>query len=165
MNSEGNFKEGQRRKLNFLRLILRKITNGATGFDLAYEAEKHQEFKRLLYDGILFYNTFIEIGNNKFIEEPDHVKTNYKAFLSIEDTEKFIFMVWLKNTIHSLESDFEVKEDYAKFSQAKREEERRITKERLRKTITHCGKCGARIRNQHQVYCEECGVSLLAQIH
>ena len=72
-----------------------------------------QEFKRLLYDGILFYNTFIEIGNNKFIEEPDHVKTNYKAFLTIEDTEKFIFMVWLKNTIHSLESDFEVKEDYA----------------------------------------------------
>ena len=165
MNSEGNLKENQRGKLNFLRLILRKITNGATGFDLAYEAEKHQEFKRLLYDGILFYNTFIEIGNNKFIEEPDHVKKNYKAFRSIEDTEKFIFMVWLKDTIHSLEKDFEVKEDYAKFLQAKREEEGRITRERLRKSLTHCGRCGARIRSQHQVYCEECGVSFLAQIH
>lgn len=165
MNSEEIFKEGNRKKLKFLKLILEMINNGATGFDLAYKVENHQDFKRLLYDGILFYNTFIEIGYKKFIDEPDTVKNSYTSFMTIEDTEKYIFMVWLKEKIHSLENEFQVKEDYAKFFQAKKEEERRKAELRFRETLTQCRRCGSRVRSKHQIYCEECGVSLLEQIH
>jgi len=165
MNSEENDKEVTRRKLKFLRSILRMINEGATGFDLAYKIEKHQEFKQLLYDGILFYNTFIEIGNKKFIEHPDKVKRIYKAFYTIEDTEKYIFMVWLKEAIYSLEKEFEVKDDYAKYLRAKKEEEHRKHEERLRKTLTHCKICGAQIKGERQIICEICGHSLLEQIH
>ena len=43
--------------LVFLKWLLRMIRNGATGFDLAHEVEKNKEVKKLIYDGILFYNT------------------------------------------------------------------------------------------------------------
>ncbi|MFX1442960.1 MAG: hypothetical protein ACFFHV_06050 [Promethearchaeota archaeon] len=47
------------------------IEIGAMGCDLAYEVEKNQYVKKLIYDGILFYNVFLEIGNQKFIDAPD----------------------------------------------------------------------------------------------
>ncbi|MHA2194981.1 MAG: hypothetical protein ACXABO_05235, partial [Promethearchaeota archaeon] len=89
--------------LEFLRRLLIMINDGATGFDLAYAVEKNQEVKKIIYDGILFYNTFIEIGNQKFIEVPDKVKKDYRSFKTIEDTEKYIFMVWLRERISSIE--------------------------------------------------------------
>ena len=98
-------------KLDFLKHLLQIINNGATGFELAYIVEKYQEVKNLIYDGILFYNTFIEIGNKKFKDAPDQIKKDYQSFKTIEDTEKYIFILWLKDTITSLEKKIQPKED------------------------------------------------------
>jgi len=175
--SGGNlYKDSKRRKpkenknqriidqLDFLKNLLDIINKGATGFELAYEVEKNQEVKSLIYDGILFYNTFIEIGNKIFFDAPDNVKVNYRCFKTIEDTEKFTFMVWLKDTITSLEKKIQPKEDYAKFIEIKKSQEIREAKEKLREKLTHCKNCGARIQSKEQLLCEECGKNLIESI-
>ena len=115
MKSKRNNKKDLSQRLQFLRKILRIIEDGGTGFDLAYEVEKNKEINNFLHDGILFYNVFIEIGNKKFIDLPDKRKLDYKSFKTIEDTEKYIFMVWLKDTIASLERVVKPKGDYFKY--------------------------------------------------
>jgi len=151
-------------KLDFLKHLLNIINEGATGFELAYESEKNQEVKSLIYDGILFYNTFIEIGNKKFLEADDKVKVTYQSFKTIEDTEKFIFMVWLKDTITTLEKKIQPKEDYAKFVETKKAQEIREAMEKLRERLTHCKNCGAQIRSKKQLLCEGCGEILMEVI-
>lgn len=151
-------------KLNFLKLLMNIINEGATGFELAYEVEKNQEVKNLIYDGILFYNTFIEIGNKKFLDAPDKVKVDYRSFKTIEDTEKYIFMIWLKDTITSLEKRFQPKENYAKFVVAKKTHEIKEALKKLREKLTHCKNCGARIQSIEQILCEECGKNLMESI-
>ena len=100
-------KEDTKQKHKFLddfdvfKNLLKMIDNGATGFELAYEVEKNQYVKKLIYDGILFYNTFLEIGNQKFIEAPDAKEKSFNNFKTVEDTEKRLFMMWLKDEIHS----------------------------------------------------------------
>ncbi|MFW9875574.1 MAG: hypothetical protein ACFFG0_20925 [Candidatus Thorarchaeota archaeon] len=39
------------------------------------------------------------------------------------------------------------------------------TEKKLLKKLTHCKNCGAQIKSIDQKYCEECGVSLIEQIH
>ncbi len=151
-------------KLDFLKHLLGIIKEGATGFELAFEVEQNQEVKRLIYDGILFYNTFIEIGNKKFLDAPDKVKVDYRSFKTIEDTEKFIFMVWLKDTITSLEKKIQPKGEYAKFIEAKKAQEVREAMKKLRERLTHCKNCGARIQSKEQLLCEECGENLIESI-
>ena len=151
-------------KLDFLKRLLDIINEGATGFELAFEVEKNQEVKSLIYDGILFYNTFIEIGNKKFLEADDKVKVTYQSFKTIEDTEKFIFMVWLKDTITTLEKKIQPKEDYAKFVETKKAQEIREAMEKLRERLTHCKNCGAQIRSKKQLLCEGCGEILMEGI-
>ena len=151
-------------KLDFLKHLLDIINEGATGFELAYEVEKNQEVKSLIYDGILFYNTFIEIGSKKFLGAPDKVKVDYRSFKTIEDTEKFIFIVWLKDTITSLEKKVQPKEDYMKFVEVKKTQEIKEAMKKLRESLTHCKNCGARIQSKVQLLCEECGESLLESI-
>ncbi|MFW9824292.1 MAG: hypothetical protein ACFFE4_15220 [Candidatus Thorarchaeota archaeon] len=148
-------------KLDFLKHLLSIINKGACGFELAYEVEKNQEIKNLIYDGILFYNTFIEIGSNIFLDAPDKVKNYYHSFKTIEDTEKFIFMVWLKDKIAALEKIVQPKEDYAKFIEFKKFQEMKEAKEKLRERLTHCKNCGARIKSKEQLLCEECGEELM----
>ncbi|GAI10783.1 unnamed protein product, partial [marine sediment metagenome] len=114
--------------------------------------------------GILFYNTFIEIGNKKFLDAPDKVKVDYRSFKTIEDTEKFIFMVWLKDTITSLEKKNLPKGEYAKFIEAKKTQEIREAMKKLRESLTHCKNCGARIQSKEQLLCEECGENLIESI-
>jgi len=151
-------------KLDFLKHLFEIINDGATGFEIAYIVEKNQEVKNIIYDGILFYNTFIEIGNNKFFEVPDKIKVDYQSFKTIEDTEKFIFMIWLKDTITSLEKKIQPKEDYAKFIEAKKAQEIRKAMEKLRERLTHCKNCGAQIRSKKQLLCEGCGEILMEGI-
>ncbi len=151
-------------KLDFLRYLLDIINEGATGFELAYKVEKNQEVKSLIYDGILFYNTFIEIGNKKFLDAPDKVKVDYRSFKTIEDTEKYIFMVWLKDMITSLEKRIQPTEDYVKFIEAKKAQEIREAMKKLRERLTHCKNCGARIQSKEQLLCEECGKNLIESI-
>ncbi|MBY8984979.1 MAG: hypothetical protein KGD65_07930 [Candidatus Lokiarchaeota archaeon] len=151
-------------KLDFLKHLLDIINDGATGFELAYVVEKYQEVKNLIYDGILFYNTFIEIGNMRFIDAPDNVKKDYQSFKTIEDTEKYIFMLWLKDTITSLEKKIQPKEDYAKFIEAKKTRKKMKARDKLRERLTHCKNCGARVKSKEQILCEECGETLIGNL-
>ncbi|MFX0167366.1 MAG: hypothetical protein ACFE9V_18735 [Candidatus Hodarchaeota archaeon] len=153
-----------KKRLDFLKHLLNMINEGATGFELAYEVEKNQEVKKLIYDGILFYNTFLEIGNKKFIEFPDKVTIEYKSFKTIEDTEKYIFMVWLKDVIASLEKTIRPMEDYSKFIEVKKLQEAKEEMEKLRLNLTHCKNCGARILSEKQEFCEECGIDIMESI-
>jgi tRNA(Ile2) C34 agmatinyltransferase TiaS len=148
-------------KLDFLKFLLDIINEGATGFELAYKVEKNQDIKSLIYDGILFYNTFIEIGNKKFLNAPDKVKVDYRSFKTIEDTEKYIFMVWLKDMITSLKKKIQPTGDYVKFIEAKKAQEIRETMKKLRERLTHCKNCGALIQSKEQLLCEECGKNLM----
>ncbi len=125
---------------------------------------KNQEIKRLIYDGILFYNTFLEIGNAKFIDIPDKKTKNYTSFKTVEDTEKYIFMIWLNNTISSLQKQIHPREDYEKFLEAKKAEEKKKAEKKRREQLTNCKNCGAVIRDKKQEYCEECGDNLMKQI-
>lgn len=159
------FKENNMtQQLEFLKHLLEMINNGATGFELAYEVEKNQEIKKLIFDGILFYNTFLEIGNNKFIDFPDKQSKIYTSFKTVEDTEKFIFMVWLNNKISSLQKQLHPKEDYEKFLKAKIDEEKKEAEKKRREQLVNCKKCGAKIKDKRQEYCEECGENLWEQI-
>ncbi|MFW9818633.1 MAG: hypothetical protein ACFFE5_03400 [Candidatus Thorarchaeota archaeon] len=160
-HKENNLKQ----KLDFLRRLLDLINNGATGFELAYEVEKIQEIKQLIYDGILFYNTFLEIGNKKFIDFPDKQIKNYTSFKTVEDTEKYIFMIWLKNSIASLQKEIRPKEAYEKFLEVKKAEEKMEAEKKQREQLVHCRNCGALIRDKKQEYCEECGINLMKQIN
>jgi hypothetical protein len=150
-----------REKLDFLKKLLNMIHEGATGFDLAYEVERNQEVKQLIYDGILFYNTFLEIGNQKFIESPDKATTIYTSFKTIEETEKYIFMVWLKDSIATLEKEIQSVGEYSKYVEARRAQEEIEALEKLREKLTHCGNCGARIKSKEQEFCEECGINII----
>jgi hypothetical protein len=152
-------------KLDFLKLLLNMINEGATGFDLAYEVEKNQEMKHLIYDGVLFYNTFLNIGNKKFIDVPDKIIKNYKSFKTVEDTEKYIFIVWLNDTISSLQEKYHLTEEYKKYFEAKIAEEKKEAEKKLREKLIHCKYCGAKVRDSKQEFCEECGENLMEQIY
>ncbi len=153
-----------KKRFDLLKRLLNMINEGATGFELAYEVEKNLEVKKLIYDGILFYNTFLEIGNKKFIEIPDKATTEYTSFKTIEDTEKYIFIVWLKDIIASLENKTQPMEDYTKFIKVKKLQEAKEAMDKLRQNLTHCKNCGARIPSKDQEFCEECGMDIMESI-
>ncbi|MFW9902107.1 MAG: hypothetical protein ACFFDY_12640 [Candidatus Thorarchaeota archaeon] len=164
MENNKNEKKSLSEHLDFLKKLVRLINRGATGFDLAYEVEKNKEIKSLIYDGILFYNTFLEIGTQRFIDAPNKKTSDFKSFKTIEDTEKYIFMIWLKDTINSLEGDIKPKEDYAQYVEARKEQEFIKTKKKLIKKLLYCKNCGEKIRSSEQEYCEKCGVKLLENV-
>ena len=161
MENNKSEKKSLSEHLDFLKKLVGLINRGATGFDLAYEVEKNKEIKSLIYDGILFYNTFLEIGTQRFIDAPNKKTYDFKSFRTIEDTEKYIFMIWLKDTINSLEGDIKPKEDYAQYVEARKEQELIKTKKKLIKKLLYCKNCGEKIRSSEQEYCEKCGVKLL----
>ncbi len=151
-------------QLIFFKKMLRMIEVGATGFDLAYEVEKNKEVKKLIYDGILFYNTFIEIGNTRFIDVPDKKKMDYKAFSTIEDTEKYVFLIWLKEVITSIEKEIKPKEDYNKYKEIQKIKEIKEIQKKLRKKLIYCKNCGEGIKNEEQEFCEKCGINILENL-
>jgi len=161
MENNKSEKKSLSEHLDFLKKLVGLINRGATGFDLAYEVEKNKEIKSLIYDGILFYNTFLEIGTQRFIDAPNKKTSDFTSFKTIEDTEKYIFMIWLKDTINSLEGDIKPKEDYAQYVEARKEQELIKTKKKLIKKLLYCKNCGEKIRSSEQEYCEKCGVKLL----
>lgn len=154
-------KKSLKEHLDFLKNLVYLINHGATGFDLAYAVEKNKEIKSLIYDGILFYNTFLEIGTERFIDIPNKKTVDFKSFKTIEDTEKYIFMIWLKETIETLEGNIKPKEDYEQYLEARKEQELLKTKKKMLKKLDHCKNCGEKIRSSEQEYCEKCGVKLL----
>ncbi len=161
MNNKKSEKKNLIEHLDFLKRLLKLINHGATGFDLAYEVEKNKEIKFLIYDGILFYNAFLEIGSKRFIDAPNKRTSDFKSFKTIEDTEKYIFMIWLKDTIESIEKKITPEGDYAKYLEERKEQELLLTKKKILKKLNHCKNCGERIRSLDQEYCEKCGVKLL----
>ncbi|HDZ16908.1 hypothetical protein LCGC14_0979230 [marine sediment metagenome] len=151
-------------QLDFFKKMLRMIENVATGFDLAYEVEKNKVAKNLIYDGILFYNTFIEIGNTRFIDAPDKKKVDYKAFRTIEDTEKYVFMIWLKEIINSIEKEIKPREDFNKYKEIHKRIEIKEAQKKIRKNLIYCKNCGERIRSEEQEFCEKCGMKFLENL-
>lgn len=164
MKSEEDTKEKKILKLNFLTRLLNMIYEGATGFALAYEVEKNQEVKHLIYDGVLFYNTFLDVGTKIFIEVPNKKIENYKSFRTVEDTEKYIFMIWLNDAITSLKEQLHPKEDYNEYIKSIKAKEIKQPKDRLRERLTHCKNCGTQIQSKEQTFCEQCGVNLIEEI-
>ena len=129
------------------------IGNGATGFDLAYEVEKNQYVKKLINDGILFYNTFLEIGNQKFIEAPNIQKNLFNHFETIEDTEKHLFMMWLRDEIHSRTTN--ILKNKADFKEII------LERDKIKDRFIFCQNCGAKNKEKYQMYCEKCGFKLI----
>jgi len=138
--------------LEMFKNLLKMIENGATGFDLAYKVEKNQYVKKLIYDGILFYNTFLEIGAQKFIEAPNVKKRDFTHFNTVEDTEKHLFMIWLRDEINERDKIIDKNVEYKKHIQER---------EKLKEKFIFCQNCGAKNREKYQKYCEKCGFNLI----
>ena len=138
--------------LDMFKNLLKMIENGATGFDLAYEVEKNQYVKKLIYEGILFYNTFLEIGAQKFIDAPNLKKKDFTHFKTVEDTEKHLFMIWLRDEINEREKVLNNNVEYEKHIQERK---------KLKGKFIFCQNCGAKNREKYQKYCEKCGFNLI----
>ncbi len=141
------------RDLDFFQDLLSLIQSGATGFELAYYVESHHYIKKLINDGILFYNTFIEIGENEFLKAPDTKKVDFKSFKTIEDTEKHVFMIWINDQIAYIEKALDRQRNYMKYKEMKMRMEPHTSSEK-------CGFCGAVIKDRDQRFCEICGSKL-----
>lgn len=137
--------------LNILKKFSTMIENGATGFDLAFETENYQITNQLMDNGIFFYQTFLELGNQEFKKAPDKKKINYQSFKLVENTEKYIFMEWLAKQIAQRDNKKSMMKEYAKFVQSK---------EYKYKEYFICKNCGAKISDKNQKFCEECGKEL-----
>ncbi len=139
-------------ELYYLKKIVKMIKQGATGYDLAYLVEKQKLIKRLINEkGILFYETFLEIGEEEFIEYPDKKITHYKNFKTIENTEKYFFILWLKNKIKKLQRKYLFYKQNLKPKQKKKEDN---------PEILICNNCGNIANNEGQKVCEKCGYIL-----
>ena len=159
-----NEKKTLEEQLNFLKKILTMIKDGASGFDLAFEVEKNKEIKSLIFDGIMFYNTFIEIGNERFSDVPNKKTIDYKAFRTVEETEKYIFLVWLEDTIKAIKKEINPKDDYSKFKKIRKTAEIKKAQLKKREKLTHCKNCGERIKSIEQDFCEKCGIPLVENL-
>ena len=73
-------------------------------------------------------------------------------------------MVWLKDTITSLEREIQPMEYYSKYIEAKRVQEAKEAIEKLRENLKHCINCGARIKSKEQEFCEECGIDIMDSV-
>ncbi|TXT60657.1 MAG: hypothetical protein BAJALOKI2v1_90071 [Promethearchaeota archaeon] len=139
--------------MNTLKNIFRLIEEGASGFDILFAVENNENIPTLHYDGISFYEMFKEIGNQKVKEIPNKMKKSYKSFITVEDTDKGIFMEWLKKTIDALEKAVKPNDDYVKYKEQRKNVE-------MKKGVEYCRNCGAKISNPNQKICENCGVLL-----
>ena len=136
------------KELEFLKKLLRLIEQRATGFELAFELENYNKIKKLIYNGIMFYNTFSEIGEQVFLEASDKKEKDYHIFKTVENTEKYLFMVWLKDEITNREKF--LKKNVDKSTLIKVQDE-------FIEQLKYCKKCGAERKDDNQDICESCG--------
>ena len=142
--------------LIFLRNLLERIQNGATGFELAHYVEENQAMKALIYDGVLFYNNFVEIGEKRFIDMDDKRETTFQGFKTLEDTEKVILINWISEEIQKYErilSDPTAFEEYT-------EKKERANKLKKRTSFIICKVCGTSLRGDNLKICTTCGSKL-----
>ncbi|MHA1148982.1 MAG: hypothetical protein ACTSR8_12150 [Promethearchaeota archaeon] len=142
--------------LIFFRNLLEKINNGATGFELADFVEENQKMKDLIYDGILFYNNFIEIGEKKFIDMPNKREVSFQSFKNLEDSEKVLLMNWITEQIEKYESILSNPEIFEEHSQ----QEERTTELKRKVSFIICSVCGASLRGDNIKICTTCGSRL-----
>jgi hypothetical protein len=148
---KNNF-EGVIYELFYLKKILKMIKEGASGYDLAYLVEQQKLIKRLINEkGILFYDTFLEIGEEKFIEYPNKKITYYKNFKTVENTEKYFFIIWLRDEIKKLQK---------KYLFLKQMKKTKNTKDQVESKKIICKNCGSITSNENQKVCEKCGFYL-----
>ncbi|MHA1762172.1 MAG: hypothetical protein ACTSYC_00200, partial [Promethearchaeota archaeon] len=126
------------KELEALEDLAHKIESGATGFELAFEAENNKNLPFLYFNGIYFIETFKKIGNNVFFESPDEIIKNYTSFKVKEETEKSIFLKWLQREIEERKAMFYPKQEYLQFKKM-------MEKKEMIKNIKFCPNCGARI--------------------
>ena len=136
------------KELEFLNKLLRMIEHGATGFELAHVVQKYNKIKKLIHNGIKFYNTFTEIGELIFLEAPDKKEKDYSFFKTVENTEKYIFMVWIRDEI--AKGDVYLKNNVDSPTLIK-------LKEKIIKQTKYCKKCDTEIKDDYQKICENCG--------
>jgi hypothetical protein len=125
-------------ELILFKKLFDMVDKGATGFELAHFTRKDSLKKKLLDKGILFHNTFLNVGFKKFSECPNMKEQDYKTFKTIEKTEKYFFVIWLKHKIESLEYEIS------------------LGIENL-KDLKKCRYCEVRYKYAHQIICEKCG--------
>lgn len=142
-------------ELFYLKKLFKMIKEGATGYDLAYVVEQQKLIKRLINEkGILFYDTFLEIGEEKFIEYPNKKITYYKNFKTVENSEKYFFIIWLRDEIKKLQRQYlYLKQMKKPNNEEDQEESKRII----------CKNCGSITSNESQKVCEKCGFFLDAK--
>ncbi|TXT60656.1 MAG: hypothetical protein BAJALOKI2v1_90070 [Promethearchaeota archaeon] len=139
-------------ELYYLKKLYYMIKEGATGYELAYVVESHNLIKKLIdKNGILFYNTFLEIGEEKFIDYPNQKVVSYQNFKTVENTEKYFFIIWLREEIKSLQAKYLY---YKRFLQSEN------GKEQTKSAVSICDNCGHVISSKDQTICEQCGVEL-----
>lgn len=140
--------QNKEKLIKFLKKLLLMIEQDATGYDLAYEIENYDLKRDLLHDGIVFYETFLKIGNKRVKDIPNEEKKDYKTFKIIEDSHKQLFFNWAKELIKDYEKPKFTKSEYVRYKKSK---------EKWFSNELHCEKCGARIKDKNQEICEECG--------
>ncbi|TFG21351.1 MAG: hypothetical protein EU529_13705 [Promethearchaeota archaeon] len=136
------------KELEFLKKLLGMIEKGATGFELAHSVQKYKKIKIFIHNGINFYNTFNEIGELIFLEAPDKKEKDYSFFKTVEDTEKFIFMVWIKDAIDKVGEYLKNNVESPTLKKLR---------EKIIKQTKYCSKCDAEIMDDYQKICEKCG--------
>ena len=136
------------KELEFLKKLLGMIEKGVTGFDLAHSVQKYNKIKMFIHEGINFYNTFNEIGELIFLEAPDKKEKDYSFFKTVEDTEKFIFMVWINDAIDKVGEYLKNNVENPTLKKLR---------EKIIKQTKYCSKCDAEIMDDYQKICEKCG--------
>jgi len=104
--------------------------------------------RELIYDGIVFYDTFLEIGDNIVNDTPDEEKKDYGHFKIVEDSHKQVFLKWATELIENYKKQKLKEEIYKRY---KKSRDKWYTED------LYCEKCGIRIKDKHQKVCEECG--------
>ena len=143
-----------KKELEALEELFLKIEQGATGLELAYEAEKNNDLPQLYYNGIFFIETFKKIGGQVFIESPDVQVKIFDSFKTKEESEKSIFMKWINREISERKETLYPRSDYLKFKEMMERQEK-VSK------MGTCPYCGAFIKDKSQKYCESCGMQFL----
>ena len=139
------------KEVEFFKKLLRMIEQSATGFELAHVVQKYNKTKYLIHNGINFLNTFNEIGELVFLEAPDKKEKDYQFFKTVENTEKYIFMVWIRDVIVKGDKYLKNNIDNPTFIKIK---------EVVIKQTKHCKKCDAEIKDDYQKICENCGENI-----
>ena len=144
-------------ELRLLEKLIIMINEGATGFDLAYEIERTDNIRSLVFEGINLISTCKRYGNKVFKDEPDEVKNKYESFITLEESAKSKIIKWINKAINKRKSIVRENKEIFDYLKEALKKEKIEAIDILNKLIIRCEKCGAKIINKQLKYCENCG--------